>query len=105
MKKERNRALLAVVIVLRPRLFRLPFLLLENLLVPRRNHRIENDRNPAPVRPAAGRGDIALSGDRHPDEIGFRFRRKAAGKRLDVAETRRDPDKEEIHLPAEFPEK
>ena len=88
----------------RPRLLRLPLALFQHLLVPGRDHRIEEHLHPPRMRPAAGGEDVALATDRHPHEIGQRLPAQTAQGRLDVAEAGEPLHEEVVHLPPQLAE-
>ena len=85
---------------LRATLFGFPLLLLEDFLVPCRDHRVEENLDAALVRPAAGRRDIALAADGNEHEVGPRSAVKPTEKRLDVAKTAAPLHVEIVDLPA-----
>ena len=100
-----HHLLLAHQKLLRARFLGLPLELLQHLLVPRRDHRVEDHRDTTPMRPTARGQHIALTRHRHPHQIGLRPELQSPQKRLHVPEARPDLDEEEINLPSQLFEK
>ena len=90
---------------LRATLFGFPLLLLEDFLVPRGNHRVEENLDATLVRPPASRRDVTLAADGNEHEVWPRPAVKPAEKRLDVAEAAAPLHVKIVNLPAKRAER